>query len=450
MSHPNTTRRPPFTAILAWLLQLDRPIPALTEDELTAQVERDYNRNFVVNLLDGTLFSFGASFMSAATILPLFLTKVTDHPLAFGLLAVIAQAGWFLPQLFTANLMERLARKKPVVVNLGFFSERVPVGMLVLAALAAGRWPTLGAVLMLLALAWHVFGAGVVAVSWQDLLARMFPVEQRGRFLGVTMFIGAGMGAAGAALSAWLLRRFAFPLNFAYVFSIATVAMLLSWAFLALAREPVQPVRTPRRSNRAYLAELPHLVRSDQNFRRYIITRAVLALGGMGNGFITVAAVSRWQVSDGTVGLFTLMALIGQTIGNLTFGMLADRYGHKLSLQIGAAVAVLAFGLAAFAPTPVWYFAVFGLNGIVSGAIIVSGILIVMEFSAPERRPTYVGIANTGVGLVGVIAPLLGAALAGGSYRTLFMVSALVNLLASGLFWRWVREPRHASAREEL
>ena len=43
------------------------------------------------------------------------------------LLAVIAQSAWFLPQLFTANAVERLSRKKPVVVNLGLFLERMPI-----------------------------------------------------------------------------------------------------------------------------------------------------------------------------------------------------------------------------------------------------------------------------------------------------------------------------------
>ena len=39
-----------------------------------------------------------------------------------------------------------------------------------------------------------VLGAGVLAVSWQDLIARTFPVNRRGRLLGLTQFLGAGMG----------------------------------------------------------------------------------------------------------------------------------------------------------------------------------------------------------------------------------------------------------------
>ena len=119
------------------MLELHKPVPERSEAEIAAEVQHNYRWNFSVNLLDGAFFWFGASFMSSATILPLFVSKLTTAALAIGLLAVFAQASWFLPQLFTANLVERLARKKPVVVNLGLFAERLPVWGLVLAALIA-------------------------------------------------------------------------------------------------------------------------------------------------------------------------------------------------------------------------------------------------------------------------------------------------------------------------
>ena len=62
---------------------------------------------------------------------------------------------------------------------------------------------TLALVLFLLGYAWHGFGAGLVATAWQDLIARCFPVERRGRFFGLTLFIGAAAGAAAAALPAF-------------------------------------------------------------------------------------------------------------------------------------------------------------------------------------------------------------------------------------------------------
>jgi MFS family permease len=291
---------------------------------------------------------------------------------------------------------------------------------------------------------WSGLGAGMVAPAWQDLIARCFLVNRRGRFFGTSAFVGAGMAAIGAAFSTWLLYTFPFPINFLYIFIIAAAAVTVSWFFLALAREPAQPVSGPRQSNRQFWAGLPDILRQDHNFRRFLLARLVLALGSMGGGFVTVAAVRRWQVADSTVGLYTEALLLGQTGANLAFGFLADRFGHKLSLEIGALASFLAFALAWLAPSAGWYYAVFVLLGIASSAVMISGILVVLEFCGPQRRPTYIGIANTSIGLASAAAPLAGVWLAGVGYGWLFALTAAINLAALVAMHWGVQEPRQA------
>jgi MFS family permease len=427
------------------LLLVDQPVPVRSDEEIAAEVEKNYRWNFTVNLLDGATFWLGISFISSATIVPLFVSKLTDSPFIIGLVAVIAQGSWFLPQLFTANAVERLARKKPVVVNLGFFTERLPLWLVMVAAMAAARSTSLAIVLFLISYAWHGLGAGVVATAWQDMIARCFPVDRRGRFFGITMFVGAAIGTVAASLSAWLLRSYPFPTNFVWVFAIAALSITISWGFIALTREPVQQVTAPRQSNRQFWAELPRILGRDHNFRHFLVGRLLLALGGMGAGFVTVSAVQRWAVSDSTVGIYTASYLIGQTLGNLAFGFLADRFGHKLSMELTSLASLGAFALAWLAPAPEWYFAVFTLMGISVGGIIVSGILMVLEFCVPEKRPTYTGLTNTSTGLVSSLAPLIGAWLAGYGYNWLFALGATFNLLAFAVLRWWVQEPRKAS-----
>lgn len=429
---------------LRWLLQVDQPVLARTEADISAEVEQNYRWNLTVNVLDVANFWFGLSFVSSTTIVPLFVSKLTNSTLAIGLVAVIAQGAWFLPQLFTANVVERLARKKPIVVNLGFFSERLPMWLIVLAALLAKRSATAALLVFFAGYLWHGLGAGVVATAWQDLLARCFPVARRGRAFGTMMFAGTAVGAVGASISVWLLRRFPFPTNFAYSFLVAAIFITLSVFFLSLTREPVQSITAPRQSNQQFWSELPKILQRDVNFRRFLVARLLLALSGMGIGFVTVAAVRQWGVADSTVGVYTAVNLIGQTVGNLTFGFLADRFGHKLSLEISGLTAMLAFVLAWLAAAPAFYFAVFALLGFFNGAILVSGIMVVLEFPPPEKRPTYAGLANTGVGVVSALAPLLGTGLAALGYDWLFMMSAVSGLLGFVLMRWWVQEPRFA------
>jgi MFS family permease len=429
-----------------WLLQTEKPVPDRSDDEIAAQVARDYRWNFTVNVVEGAAFWFGFSFASTSTILPLFVSKLTPSPLAIGILAVLAQGSWYLPQIFTANATEKLARKKPMVINVGFFAERLPTWLWVVAAIVAGRSPAVALVVFLVGYGWHGLGAGLIAPAWQDLIARCFPVNRRGRLLGLTTFIGAGTGAIGAAFSAWLLASFAFPLNFVYTFAIAAGAITISWLWLALTREPVRRVTGPQQSTTQFWKGLPAIIRQDRNFRRFLAARSLMAVGGMGTGFVTVAAVRRWQIADSTAGVYTGVLLVGQTVSNLIVGWLADRFGHKLALELGAMTACLAFVLAWLAPSSEWFYAVFALLGVTLAAVIVSGILVVMEFSEPDRRPTYIGIANTGVGLVSLVSPLVGAWLASIGYSWLFAASACANLAALMTLHWWVQEPRWAAS----
>jgi MFS family permease len=434
---------------VAWrrLLQLDKPVPPRTAQEIEAEVERNYRWNFTVNFLDGVTFWLGFNFVSASTIVPLFISKLTLNPFIIGLVAVIAQSSWYLPQIFVAGPTERLARKKPIVINLGFFLERLPTWLWPLAALIAPQFTVLALIVFFVSYAWHGIGAGAIGPAWQDMLARCFPVNRRGRFFGLTTFVGTGSGAIGAVFSSWLLENYPFPFNFFYAFLIAAIGINLSWFFLSLTREPIQPIEPTSRGAHGFWTRLQKIVRQDHNFRRFLQARFLIALGMMGMGFVTVAAIRRWQIADGTVGLYTVALLIGQGSGNLLAGLLADRFGHKLSLEIGVVVAVMGFSLVWLAPTAIWYYLVFVLLGMAIGIQIVSGILITMEFSAPAQRPTYVGITNSIAGVGSAISPIIGGWLASFSYSGLFALSMVINLVGLVLIRFYVKEPRWQPVR---
>lgn len=424
-----------------WLLQLDQPIAERSEAEVQAEINRNYRWNFGFGLLDGAFFWFGASFISAATILPLFVSKLTTNPLIIALLPVLGQATWYLPQLFAAGPTERLPYKKPVVVRIGFLTERLPIWLMPLAALLSLSYPRLALALLLVGYGLHGAGAGLIAPAWSDLIARCFPVQRRGWFFGFTTFVGTGLGAIGAFFSGWLLETYPFPTNFVYAFLLAGVMIGISWFFLAQMRESVQAA-PPRQGRSANWSKVGRILRGDSNFRRFLVVRLIGNLSTMGTGFVTVVALQRWQVSDGTVGFFTIALLTGQTLGTLFAGLVADRFGHKQVFLSAYLINMLAFLLAWQAPAPFWFYGVFVLLGSGMGMLTISGVLSAMEFSLPAHRPTYVGIANTTNGIGIAVAPLAGGLLATISYEWLFVGSALAGLGAVLILYAQVADPR--------
>lgn len=410
-----------------------------------AEIERNYRWNFVVNALDGASFWFGMSFISSTIILPLYVSHFTDNPLLIGLIPFMGGAGYLLPQLFVANAVARAPRKKFFPVNLGFFLERLPIFLLVPSTyfLSTSR-PTLALTFFFLLYAWHTFGAGGIVVGWQDMIAKLFPVNRRGRFFGITNFVGNGAGVLGALAVPFVLEKYPFPMGYVISFSVAAVLIFISWVFLALTREPAVYSSKPAVSQRDYFKSLPQILRQDPNFVVYLASSMVFYLSNMATGFLVVYTVHTWALPDSQASGFTIAMQIGLALGNLFFGFLADRKGHKLSLEITVILGVISLVLAIVAPLAWWFFPVFFLRGALGGGGFVSGISIVYEFTDSENRPTYIGLANTLSGIAGAVAPMLGGWLVGvAGYRTMFVVAAIISVISWGLLRFGVKEPRH-------
>jgi len=415
-----------------------------SDSAIQQQIERNYRWNFLVNTLDGASFGLGMSFFSSEIILPLFVSHFTDSPLVIGLISFLGWAGVLLPQLFMANAVERAPRKKFFPMTLGFFLERLPIFLLAPAVyFLAIRQPILTLVIFFALYTWHNVGAGVIIVGWQDMIAKVIPVEKRGRFFGISNFIGNSTGILGALAVPFVLGKFTFPLGYVFAFAVTGALFFLSWVSLSLTREPAVYSSKPSVSQLDYLRSLPKILRGDRNFRMYLLSQIIFSLSGMATGFLAVYTVQTWNLPDAEASGFMIALQIGLALANLFFGFLSDRKGHKLSLEICWLLSTLALVLAIIAPSPWWFFPIFFLSGAVSAGTLISGFSIVYEFTDAENRPTYIGLANTIPGVIVAVAPLIGGWLAGAmSYRAMFILSTLFGTLSWVLLRFAVHEPR--------
>jgi MFS family permease len=416
------------------------------------EIERSYRRNAIAFILEGIFFVLGLSFLAYQTFLPLYVRHLTDSKMIIGLLSTLGTAGWLAPQLLVANWTQRLPRKKVAPVRLGFFSERLPIMLIApVVWLTTERAPLLALILFLSLYAWHCLGVGLVAVAWQDLMGKLIPVDRRGLVMGITMSAGTAVGVIGSATASALLERYGYPQGYTYVFAAAAGCFFVSWLALTLLQEPAEVIVQERTTRREYWDRLLGVLRSSGNFRRYLLSQVIVSLGGMANGFLAVYAVQQWGLSDERAGRFTIALLIGQAMSNIALGLLGDRKGHKLGLELSALSGALSVGLTLLAPAPAWFYLVFALNGVSTTGIFLANTNIVLEIAPPEIRATYIGLSNTIRGVAIGVAPIVGGWLAETmGYQELFIV-ALVTGVAGLAMVRWsVREPRRIAmeARE--
>ncbi len=419
------------------------------DERIERQVQQHLRHNFIVNIVEGAFYWIGTAFYSYQTVLPLFVSKLTDSPYPLGLLAMLGNSGWLLPQLFTARWVQRTPVKKHIVVRVGFFSERLPF---VLLALIAWMWatssPRITLYLTLVIAAWGAYGGGLIAIAWQSMIAKIIPQHMRGRTIGLMSALGMAGGALAAGGVAYILNAYPFPYNFALSFTLGAFFSLLSWVVLTLTREPPDPEAVTEQVQRPLWQDVPRVVREDRNFAWFLIARGVGAMTALGTGFLAVYAVERWRLSDGQAGVFNGVAMAAQFLAYLVLGTLADRRGHKQVLEIGALVGAAGFLVAGFTPTPLLIYAAFAGLGIVQASQIVSGMMIVPEFAPAEHLALYFGIASTLTGAVAVVSPLVGAWLANmWGYPAVFVVAGGTGLVAWLLFATRVVDPRHATTR---
>ncbi len=413
----------------------------------------DQRRNVIVNVLDAGMWLFGISFMSTTTILPVFLRHLTDSPLLIGLVPAVLDMGWFLPQLFIAPYVQG-RRQYGLVLGLGLI-ERIPFIvfpiLLWLSPTLASASPVSVAVFFAL-LVLRALGSGIVAPPWQEFIARIIPLPIRGRFFSAQQLVGNLLALGGAALGAVVLERYPYPTNFTICFGLGAASLMVSWGFLALSREPVvESASSGRHSfNRAYISRLREIMQTDRNFRAFLLSRACAYMGTMALGFLAVAAITRFNLSDAQAAIFTTLMIVGGTLGNVCWGPLADRIGYKMVLWIGTVLWMTALLLAVVGTVVEVTYVVFILVGMSSAASTVADLGIVMEFGTDEERPTYIGLARTITAPFLAIAPLLGGLIAQfTSYRVLMLAALPFAALSLYLLHWGVQEPRHMALSKQ-
>ena len=388
--------------------------------------------------------------------MPVLVSQLTDSKLAIGLIPAIYTLGFYLPQLLSANFTERLRYKKPITMHLGGWGERLPYGIIALVLFFfAASAPNLALFLFFVLLTITAISTGLATPPWYDMIAKVIPVEKRGIWSGVGHGLGALMGIVGAYFVGRILEAYLFPNNFALLFALSLLFGGISFIGLALNREPPSESVKERIPLKNYLRQLPDILRSHPNYRRFIISRfiisrSILLLGTMATGFYMVYGTETFATDNTSIARLTALltgVLIGaQAVTNLIWGFIGDKWGHKTVLVSAAFILMLAALSAYVANSQAWLVVTFILLGTYLAAEQVSALNIILEFCAPEDRPTFIGLTNTLLAPLFAFAPLLGGWLVTvSSFQTLFICTLVAAALGGLSLSLWVKEPRNLS-----
>lgn len=407
------------------------------------QIRRNVRFNFTMGVLDGAFFGLGMSFASFVTIIPLFMSQLTDSSALIGLVVSLHTLGWQIPQLFIASRVARLPRYKPMAMMMTFHERWPFFGLAVLALLL----PTLGPVTVLplavLLITIHGLGGGFAGAAWQPMIAKIMPPERTGTFFGTQSGAANLMGAVGALTAGLLIGRLSAPTNFAVCFAIAGAVMFASYFFLARTREPAHEV-APQKSTRSVdWHAFRDILKRDVNFRWFLIARSLSQFGWMAIAFYTVYAVERFGLDERTAGLLPFLIMVAQGVAGPLVGWLGDRIGHRSVYILGMLVMTLSVTLMVGAPTITWVYMAFVLAGLANSTFWATSITLSMQFGNEAERPLYVGLANSLIAPTGLLAPLIGGGLADSfGYQATFGLAIVGGLATAAVMFLFMTDPR--------
>ena len=440
---------------------LRRALTISPEDHVPAPVAQHFKHNVLVNTIDLMFFFFADSFWSIQTIIPVFAATLTDSPLFIGLMPAIANAGWFLPQLFMSGIVSRERRKLPLSRKMGI-AERIPYLFFPLLALAIPHLSRSVALLFLFILmTFRGIASGFSALPWQEVMARVFPISHRARVFSISRVMGQLMGVLGSAIAALVLSKLDYPYNYALGFGLAVIAQWISFTAYSQNHEPEIEEPEPAAGAAAEgldFALFGAILKRDANLRRYLLARSITFIGTMGSAFLAVYGINHFGLNDDQAAIFTGLLFASGLLGYAIWGAVGDRIGPKRMVTISLILWALALIVALTSPVIWVYYLVFVLYGIHNAGIGVGDLALVMELGDDSLRPVYLGMARTFTGGFLLVAPVIAGWLVGNwGYEAMFAASIAFTLLGA-FFMNQVHdlprvrqaEPQPATQMEEV
>ncbi|WP_295538348.1 MFS transporter [uncultured Thiohalocapsa sp.] len=389
----------------------------------------DQPRNFFAYLGANLLSKVADELSSAKLVLPWLLGALGAPAVFVGLLVPIRESGVLLPQLAVAAYIRRMPRRKPVWI-LGALLSAAALGAMALAALtladAAAGWAVL-ALLVVFSLA-----RGLCSVSAKDVLGKTVSKSRRGRLMGwsagiagaATLALGLGLGLLGGLDTERLL--------YAVLLAGGGVLFLLGALVFAAVRE--QPGATAGGGNALTqaIASLG-LLRTDRDFRRYLITRIGLLTLALAPPFYVLLLQRSSDSAITGLGLLIIASGLAAALSAPFWGRLSDhsaRWVMVLAAALGGVTGIATWvigenGLQG--PALTWVLAGLFLSvNIAHAGVRISRKVYLVDLASSDNRAAMVAVSNTIIG----VAMLLGGVV--GVLADIYDTATVIGVLGLG------------------
>jgi len=389
------------------------------------KVPIDLARNRLAFGGDALFWGIGSAFIPLSTVITALAAALTHDKVLIGLISPAWFVANLLPQIVAARLVHGKRQTKPHMVISALIGRQALFLMAMWLFITRARQPTLTVWVLISVIAITMGLDAITGQAWFDIIGRVFSSKTKVRVLTFNLFLSAvgGIGAGVMVARVLTSSRLSFPSNYAVLFGLAWVFVMLSTISLMFVRERKSDAPLVNGADSpgalSFSKKLRDSWRNVPTFRLVLLIRLLAGAENMAGAFYIVFAQEQLELPDTAIGAFTVALTLGSLVGIVLFGWLAERFGSQRVIRVACTLqclAPLAAALVTVLPShaPQLSYAilivVMAINGAVSRSAYV-GFLTYAQDSAPDGdRPVYVGALSTAGGIASLL-PILGGVL---------------------------------------
>jgi len=405
-------------------------------------VDANLKRNYTANFIHGVLGMTGFRLIYAPTIIPAYLLLLTGSTAAVGLGAALLQLGATISPIASGSRIEHRSHILPYAIRVGSMMRLMILGLALTGYFLTGNALLFGTFACFVLLG---FFTGAQRVAFQMLMSKLIPIRKRGRLQGYRNFAG-GLIAAILAWAAgnyliedeWLGNGYATTFLFAFLLTSAGLIVLKT-----MIREPAAPVSRPQMPMMQRIRQFPELLQ-DRDFAWFLAVQCFSTMARVGAPFWTIYAGTQLGLDGALIGGLSFVFLGSDTLSNVLWGPLGDRFGFKIIYVLALCSSVAGVTLLILGSSAVPIYAAFVLLGVGGSGWMLASTTMVLEFGEPQDTPMRLAFVTTLEGAIAATGPVLaGLLVAVSGFLPLFGIVLAAQVAALALLIVKVREPRH-------
>jgi len=397
------------------------------------------------SIKDGTAFSvmtgFGEQYFSPLAI------ELGAGNAEIGLLASAPQFAAAICQLWTSKATSFFKSRKKTILIFVMLQALTWVPLALIPVYA----PVHGVYWLIAFASLYLISGQFIGPVWNSLIGDLVSEDERGRFFGMRNRMTGATAFASLFVAGYVLSIFSkvdIFYGYAFIFSVAFAARLISWHYLNKTDDPPTISRQSDGFSFAdYLKKLAHT-----NYGRFALYFAFMNFAvNIAGPFFTVYMLRDLRLSYVDYTLITAASALTSFLAMAYWGRVADRFGNKKTLSFsGLTLALVPIFWLFSAEVPYLIIAQL-VSGFFWAGFTLSSSNFIYDNVKPANRTRVFAYHNVLTGtsvflgaLTGILlaSTMTGPAMFGASLLTLFLISGLMRAAASLFFLPRIRERR--------